>query len=205
MPKVIAVTGGIGAGKSIVCKLLRGRGYPVIQADVLAHAALAEPSVTEALRARHGDGIFSPNGIDRAKLRQIVFSHPEERVFLESLTHPLVATWFAERAAGLAAIDPCAWLFYEHPLLFQKGDEHRFDAILVIEASEDTRIARLQTYRGLARDEANAILAAQRVQKPGSAEDRIRRLTNDGTLDALATELDFALRWLTAKFADSDL
>src|SRR5207237_10486175 len=92
-PLTIAITGGIGAGKSAALEAFARRGIPTSSSDGFVHGLLAEDArVQDALRERYGDRVFArAGGVDRAALGRIVFADPEELAFLERLLHPLVA------------------------------------------------------------------------------------------------------------------
>ena len=133
-PLTVAVTGGIGAGKSEALRAFARRGAPVLSADEVVHGLIAgDPEVRAALEQRFGT-------TDRGRIGEIVFSDPEELAWLEGMLHPRVRRaeeeWFAALDEGTAVA------VTEIPLLFEVGGQDRFDAVVVITAPEDVRAAR---------------------------------------------------------------
>jgi dephospho-CoA kinase len=131
-PLRVAVTGGIGAGKSEVLQAFARRGVPTISADEIVHELIAnDAEVRAALEDRFAT-------TDRGEIAAVVFRYPDELDWLEALLHPRVA---AARERWLAGLDaPVA--VAEIPLLYETGGERGFDAVIVVTASEDVRRAR---------------------------------------------------------------
>jgi dephospho-CoA kinase len=131
-PLRVAVTGGIGAGKSESLRAFARRGVPTLSADEVVHRLIREdPEVRAALQQRLGT-------TDRAGIAAVVFSDPAELRWLEALLHPRVEQAEQAWAAGLDA--PVA--VTEIPLLYEVGAETRFDAVVVITAPPEVRAAR---------------------------------------------------------------
>lgn len=131
-PLTIAVTGGIGAGKSEALRAFARRGVPTLSADEVVHRLIAEdPEVGAALEERWGT-------TDRTTIAGIVFAEPAELAWLEALLHPRVRreeeAWFDGLDSEVAVS--------EIPLLYEVGGEGRFDAVVVITAPDDVRSAR---------------------------------------------------------------
>jgi dephospho-CoA kinase len=139
-PLNVAITGGIGAGKSEALRAFARHGAATASADEIVHRLYADPDVRRALVERWGDGVVSGAGVVRRRVGEIVFADREELSWLESLLHPRVvaeqARWRAEQTAPLAVV--------EVPLLYETGGEARFDAVVVITAPEDTRRQRTE-------------------------------------------------------------
>lgn len=189
---LVGLTGNIASGKSLVADLLKERGAVVIDADVLARDAVAPGTpALAAIRARWGPGVMSPDGtLDRAALRTIVFADADEREALNAIVHPDV-----ERRRQLA-IDAArarndAIVVCDIPLLFEKGLEAQFDLVMLVDAPDDLRFARLTARRGLGNDDARAMM---RAQMP-AAEKRPRAaivIDNDSSLPELEARVDAA-------------
>ena len=131
-PVTVAVTGGIGAGKSEALKAFARRGVPTLSADEVVHRLIAgDPEVRVALQERFGT-------TDRAEIAAVVFADGDQLAWLESLLHPRVRRATAEWLAGLDAEVAVT----EIPLLFETGGQGRFDVVVVITAPEDVRAAR---------------------------------------------------------------
>jgi dephospho-CoA kinase len=139
-PLNIAITGGIGAGKSEALRAFARHGAATASADEIVHRLYADPEVQQSLIERWGDDVLSAGEVDRKRIGEIVFANREELSWLESLLHPRVvaeqARWRSEQTAGLAVV--------EIPLLYETGGEERFDAVVVITAPEETRRGRTE-------------------------------------------------------------
>jgi dephospho-CoA kinase len=140
----VAVTGGIGAGKSEASKAFARQGAAVISSDEIVHELLrSDEDVQAAVRERWGDSVLGPEGIDRSQVADLVFTSPAELEWLESLLHPrVVATYLAWRDRLAELPDPPAVCVTEVPLLYEVGGETRFDAVVVVTASPEVRISR---------------------------------------------------------------
>ncbi|WP_052397866.1 dephospho-CoA kinase [Streptomyces sp. NRRL F-5123] len=156
----VGLTGGIGAGKSEVARLLVSYGAILVDADRIAREAV-EPG-TEGLAAvvaEFGPGVLAPDGsLDRPRLGAIVFADEERRQALNAIVHPLVGARSAElqRAAGPGDI-----VVHDVPLLTENGLAPRYDLVVVVDADPDTQVERLVRLRGMTQDEARARMAAQ--------------------------------------------
>ena len=160
--RLLGLTGGIATGKSTFAEALRARGVPVVDADVLARAAVAPgtPALAEIARA-FGPGVLTPDGgLDRKKMAAIVFADPGARRRLEAITHPAVRRAMADETARLAAAGHDL-AFYDTPLLFEVGLDAVVDAVVVVWAPPAVQRARLASRDGLGPAEADARLAAQ--------------------------------------------
>jgi dephospho-CoA kinase len=141
----IAVTGGIGAGKSEALKAFERHGAAVLSSDAIVHRLLRDDGdVREAVVGELGPEALAADGnVDRAAVGRLVFGNPERVAWLESLLHPRVAdaqrAWRDEQAA---LPDPPRACVIEIPLLYEVGAETRFDAVVVITAPEEVRAAR---------------------------------------------------------------
>ncbi len=142
----MALTGGIGSGKSEALAAFARCGAAVLSSDAVVHDEYADPEVVAAVTRRFGAGALAPDGrVDRRALGALAFADPEGIPFLEALLHPRVEArrraWVAEQRA----LDPPPPLLVcEIPLLFEARAEDGFDAVLVISAGEAVRRARVQ-------------------------------------------------------------
>jgi dephospho-CoA kinase len=153
-PLVVAVTGGIGAGKSRFCRALAPLpGVRVLEADRFAHRALEEnEAVRLAVRARFGAAVFDARErIDRARLAEIVFADAGARRALEAIVHPVVRAALASAVAALRETEDAAIVLVEVPLLAESGVPDWCDRVVTVEASVATRRARARDRAGLAR------------------------------------------------------
>ena len=186
-PFVVGLTGGIASGKSAVAAAFAQRGVPVIDADQVSREVVApgEPLLA-TIAAEFGPGVLGPDGtLDRAALRQRVFSDAAARQRLNELTHPVIrARMFARARAS-----PGPLVILEVPLLVEGGLEARFDRILVVDCPEELQLERLRARDQASAAQAEAILRAQasRAQRLARADDVI---VNTGSLADLAREVE---------------
>lgn len=185
--RTIALTGGIGAGKSTVAALLRALGAHVVDADQLARdvVALGTPGHDAVVEA-FGDRVLRPDGeLDRPALASLVFADAGQRARLEAIVHPLVEEAAHQQFSAAPSGVP---LVYEIPLLVESERIHDdWLAVIVVDAADDVRLARL-TARGLSQDEARRRMAAQ-----ASRAARLARadyvLDNNGSPEELAGQV----------------
>lgn len=181
----IGLTGGIASGKSTVGRMLRERGFTVIDADRIV-AELYEPGAagSRAVERLFGEELLTDGGaVDRAAVSERVFGNEEDRRRLEEAIHPMVRSRFEELAAeceGPAVL--------EATLLVEAGWDDAFDAVITVEAPREIRLERAVA-RGLSRAEAESRLRAQ-----GPSEDRRRAadfvIENDGSLEDLERRVE---------------
>ncbi|MCF0253054.1 MAG: dephospho-CoA kinase [Duodenibacillus sp.] len=193
MTLIIGLTGGIASGKSAATDIFRSLGVPVVDADEVSReltgpSGAALPAVAEAFGAEAA----GPSGMDRARMRELVFSDPQARRRLEGILHPLIAREVDARLARVEA--PYAVLSV--PLMVEGGRWlARIARLLVVDAPEEVQIERLVRTRGLAPERARSIIAAQasRARRLAAADDVI---DNTAGLEALAA----AVRALDARY-----
>jgi dephospho-CoA kinase len=157
----VALTGGIGTGKSYVLARMRDAGVPVIDADLLAREAVAPGSPgLDAVVARFGHDVLSRDGsLDRARLAEIVFRDKAARRDLEAIVHPYVRRRIDDFFLSLP--DEVQFAVADIPLLYENGRQRQFDRVIVAACSRDTQIARVMKRGGLTREEAERRVDAQ--------------------------------------------
>lgn len=156
----MAVTGGIGSGKSEVCKNFAALGVPVVDLDEIAHAMSAPDSVAmQAVRQTFGDAVFEENGqLNRARLRELVFSDPDALDTLNHIMHPAIR---AEAISEIQSYATHPYVVLAIPLLVEsREDWSMIDHVLVVDCDEQTQLIRVMQ-RGLAEPMAQAMIAAQ--------------------------------------------
>lgn len=182
----VALTGGIGSGKSLVGEILEELGALVIDSDQLAREVIerGRPGYEEVITA-FGDSILSEGQIDRAKLAAVIFKEKDLRKKLESIIHPLVR----EAAEKLARNLPSgAILVNQIPLLVESDGAKRFDYVITVSADEEIRRERLRL-RGLKDYEITERMAAQVADLD---REKIANyiLRNDGSIDELTRAVE---------------
>lgn len=192
---VVGVTGGIGAGKSTVARLLSERGARVLDADAIVRELYAGGELPRRIARRFGAATLAPDGsVDRAALARVAFAADAARQDLEALVHPEVrghveealAAWRREGFDGVAVVDAA--------LLVEAVPPYPLDALVVVTAPEGVRLARLEA-RGMSREEARRRMSAQASDADRNARADVV-VVNDGSLAELEGRVDAALREL---------
>jgi dephospho-CoA kinase len=192
----IGLTGGIGSGKSTVLAMLQQLGAAAIDADAISRATTAPGGAAIPLIAqKFGADFIGPDGaLDRVKMRERAYAHPEARRELEQIIHPLVGQESARQVeAALAAGARC--IVFDIPLLVESGRWRRqVDRVLVVDCEPETQVARVTARSGLSADEVRAIIAAQAPRALRlAAADLV--ICNEGlSLEALRNEVEQAAR-----------
>ena len=189
--RILGLTGGIGAGKSTVSARLSALGAYVLDADAISRKLL-EPNggcFLPVVDAFGHDILRADGSINRGALAAIVFTDANAREKLESIVHPAVKVEMCARAQQILHDAPNALIVFDVPLLIESGMQTLTDAVLLVTAPEETRIARIA-----ARDALDASAAKQRIAAQMPDAEKLRYadfvLDNSGTLDALYTKLD---------------
>ena len=183
---VIGLTGGIGAGKSLVANYFFSLGAEVIDADQLARQAIERGSVGfDEVVAAFGDSILKDGDINRRALGDIVFADIDKRKVLESIIHPKVQQALAEARSGLSVNQI---LIYEIPLLVETNAASKFDKVITVEAPLELRIKRLKS-RGLLQSEIEKRISNQATPEQRRAIADIQ-IENDGTEEELLRKVE---------------
>jgi dephospho-CoA kinase len=179
-PVAVAITGGIGAGKSEALYAFQKAGAATVSSDEIVHHLLrTDPEVKEAIVRELGEGVLDDEGaVDRKRVAEIVFGDRAKLEFLERLLHPLVSAEYMRWRDQLAELpSPPRVAVTEVPLLYETGGEERFDKVVVITAPPKLREQR----RRVARDDRDARLIPDR--------EKVKRAdfayVNTGTLEDL--------------------
>lgn len=186
--RVIAITGGIGAGKSTVTDLYRELGARVVDADAISRTLTAPGGeVLPALREIFGDAVFRPDGtLNRAALAARVFQDGQELARLNAVLHPritrrILAELNSLRDAGSEIV------LLDVPLLFEVGMDRLADTVVCVTASEDTRVRRVCARDGISPEEARSRIRRQNpTQRNEALSDYV--LVNDGALETTLAE-----------------
>ncbi len=176
---MVVLTGGIGCGKTMVSNQFAALGVPVIDTDQIARALVepGQPALAEILTAFGPEVLDATQHLNRAELRQRVFSEPVQRRQLEAILHPRILTEVQRQLAGCEG----SYAMVVVPLLVEAGWQGLADRILVVDVDEATQIERLARRDGLSLASIRAILATQcsRAERLAIAQDHI---DNQGTL-----------------------
>ncbi|MET7854405.1 dephospho-CoA kinase [Streptomyces avermitilis] len=160
----VGLTGGIGAGKSEVSRLLVARGAVLIDADRIAREVVAPgtPGLAAVVEA-FGTDVLAPDGsLDRPKLGAIVFADPDKLAVLNAIVHPLVGARSRELETAAAADSV---VIHDVPLLAENGLAPLYDLVVVVDASPETQLDRLVRLRGMTEQDARARMAAQATRE----------------------------------------
>ncbi|MEY3919308.1 MAG: hypothetical protein RLZ15_102 [Actinomycetota bacterium] len=183
---VIALTGGIGSGKSLVANYFYSLGAEVIDADQLARQAIERGSEGfDQVISEFGDVILKDGDIDRRALGEIVFSDPIKRKALEAIIHPKVQQALTQARNSL---NENQILIYEIPLLVETNAASKFDKVITVEAPLELRIERLKS-RGLLQSEIEKRISNQATPEQRRAIADIQ-IENDGTEEELLRKVE---------------
>lgn len=195
----VGLTGGIGAGKSEVSRMLVGYGAVLIDADRIAREVVepGTPGLAAVVEEFGTDFLTSEGALDRPKLGSVVFADAERLAALNAIVHPLVGARSAEleRAAG-----PDSVVVHDVPLLTENGLAPLYDVVVVVDAAPETQLGRLVRLRGMTEQEARARMAAQATREQRRAvADLI--IDNDGPIEALEPQVRSVWGELTRRAA----
>ena len=195
----VGLTGGIGAGKSEVSRLLASYGALVVDSDLIAREVVAPgtPGLA-AVAAEFGPQVLGPDGaLDRPVLGGIVFADPDRLAALNAIVHPLVRRRSAELEAGAGPGDV---VVHDVPLLAENDLAGLYDLVVVVDAADETRLDRLVRLRGMDPEQARARLAAQATRADRLAVADLV-LDNEGPLDQLEPQVKALWQQLLARAA----
>ncbi|MEJ5301906.1 MAG: dephospho-CoA kinase [Bacteroidales bacterium] len=155
----VGLTGNIGSGKSLVCRIFESTGIPVFKADEAGHAALEDKKILDELNSHYGSGIFNSDGtLNRRQLGNIVFNNPSELEFLSGLVHPFVKQCFDDWCKRQLYSQI---VIHEAAIIFESGFNKYFDRIILVSAPEEIRLQRVLQRDGITISEAMARMDRQ--------------------------------------------
>ena len=138
--KKIAITGNIGSGKSWVSLLFESLGIPVFYSDDEAKRLYSRPDIREAMTLRFGAELYGPDGqLNKPYLSSLIFNDASAMADVERILYPALNAWFDDWAEGQDA----PYVLYESAIIFEKHLEGRFDGVVMVTASEATRLRRV--------------------------------------------------------------
>ncbi len=177
MKRLIAITGGIGAGKSVVCRIVKALGYPVYDCDSRAREIIDNnPDIQKEIKDKiHAQAFLSSGSLDRALVGSLVFADPKKLAQLNAITHRAVredlAAWVSNQESPTA--------FVETAILYQSGLDQMADEVWEVIAPEPLRLARVMDRNGLSAEQVKQRIAAQQFT-PEHPHPRVSKLQNDG-------------------------
>jgi dephospho-CoA kinase len=201
LPPLVGVTGGIGSGKSAVCRAFAALGRTVLSADEIARDLTEnDPGVRREIQKTFGAGIYDGLGLRRKELAAVVFAKPALRKTLDRIVHPRVFGLLKDRAVALPPDNRHPYVLVEAALVFESGMDAMLDATLLVRASEENRLSRVVARDGLTPDQVRLRFDAQ-APPHRSAEKADYIIENDGPRGALTGKVEFLDRLLTLVFS----
>jgi dephospho-CoA kinase len=180
--KTIGVTGGIGSGKTVVCKIFNSLGIPVYDSDLSAREIInSNSTVRKQIEKLFGTGIYTDKGLDRTEVARLVFESPGLLTSLNDIVHPAVGASFnawKQKQTG------CPFVIKEAAILFESGAHKQTDAVISVVAPETLRIKRIMERDGRSETQIRSIM-----QRQMSDKERVRQsdyvIVNDDTTPVL--------------------
>lgn len=202
---VIGLTGGIGSGKSTVARAFEDAGCGVIDSDEFNRQQLASPEVISELVSWWGDKILKETGqLDRKAIASVVFDDPDQRKRLEAYLHPRISAESERRAAEFRADPAIRAIILDSPLLLEAGLDAGCDAVVFVDADDETRLSRVKKYRGWSEDQWRQREKSQFAldKKRGRADHVIANNSSD--LDELRSSVDDILHSIETGLSSTD-
>ena len=183
---IIGLTGGIGSGKTAASDAFKSLGIDIIDADMSSRRVVERGQPTlEDIQDHFGSDILdSENNLDRAKLREIIFQDPKERVWLEELLHPKIAQHIKDQLESSKS----PYCVLVSPLLLETEQKSFCSSVLVVDVPEESQISRTSKRDGVSEEQVKSIIATQinREQRLKQADEIIM---NDGSIEELKEKI----------------
>ena len=179
---IIGLTGGIGSGKTAVSDTFKSLGIDIIDADVSSRSVVkkGQPALDD-IKSHFGDDILdSENSLDRAKLREIIFKNPDERIWLEKLLHPKIAEHIKDQLENSES----PYCVLVSPLLLETEQKSYCSFVLVVDVPEESQIARTAKRDGVSEEQVKNIISAQ-IDREKRLEQADEIIINDGSMEDL--------------------
>ncbi len=193
----LGITGGIGCGKSEVCRLLEQKGIPIIHADLVAREMMdTDEEIKSQLKQAFGNNIYLPDGkLDRKRVADIIFNNEKAKQIINQIVHSHVIQYQKRKLEKFEKSGKYKYAGVEAALIFEAGAEKQFDIMVVVAASQETVVQRLIKRDGLSREEI-----LKRINSQMSLAEKIKRadivIDNDGSLDELNHKVKRLIYWL---------
>ena len=183
---IIGLTGGIGSGKTATSDAFKSLGIDIIDADMSSRRVVerGQPALEDIQDHFGSDILDSENNLDRAKLREIIFKDPKERVWLEELLHPKIAQHIKDQLESSKS----PYCVLVSPLLLETEQKSFCSSVLVVDAPEESQISRTSKRDGVSEEQVKSIIATQinREQRLKQADEII---INDGSIEELKEKI----------------
>ena len=192
----VAITGGIGSGKSTALSYLKELGYPVFSCDEIYKEVISSKEYIDKIKEFFPEAV-THGCIERKILSEIVFNDPEKRALLNGISHPLIMQKLYEQMDT----SENELVFAEVPLLFEGGFENEFDHVIVILRKEENRIQSVQERDGISKEKIKQRMQSQFDYFSKEGEERLKNcnafvIENDGSINSLQTKLNEILNAL---------
>ena len=183
---IIGLTGGIGSGKTAASDAFKSLGIDIIDADMSSRRVVerGQPALEDIQDHFGSDILDSENNLDRAKLREIIFKDPKERVWLEELLHPKIAQHIKDQLESSKS----PYCVLVSPLLLETEQKSFCSSVLVVDVPEESQISRTSKRDGVSEEQVKSIIATQinREQRLKQADEII---INDGSIEELKEKI----------------
>tara|TARA_B110000116_G_C16645748_1_gene494975 strand:+ start:67 stop:654 length:588 start_codon:yes stop_codon:yes gene_type:complete len=183
---IIGLTGGIGSGKTAASDAFKSLGVDIIDADMSSRRVVerGQPALEDIQDHFGSDILDSENNLDRAKLREIIFQDPKERVWLEELLHPKIAQHIKDQLESSKS----PYCVLVSPLLLETEQKSFCSSVLVVDVPEESQISRTSKRDGVSEEQVKSIIATQvnREQRLKQADEIIM---NDGSIEELKEKI----------------
>ena len=183
---IIGLTGGIGSGKTAASDAFKSLGVDIIDADMSSRRVVerGQPALEDIQDHFGSDILDSENNLDRAKLREIIFQDPKERVWLEELLHPKIAQHIKDQLESSKS----PYCVLVSPLLLETEQKSFCSSVLVVDVPEESQISRTSKRDGVSEEQVKSIIATQinREQRLKQADEII---INDGSIEELKEKI----------------
>ena len=183
---IIGLTGGIGSGKTATSDAFKSLGIDIIDADMSSRRVVerGQPALEDIQDHFGSDILDSENSLDRAKLREIIFKDPKERVWLEELLHPKIAQHIKDQLESSKS----PYCVLVSPLLLETEQKSFCSSVLVVDVPEESQISRTSKRDGVSEEQVKSIIATQinREQRLKQADEII---INDGSIEELKEKI----------------
>ena len=155
---IVGLTGGIGSGKTTVARVFETLGVPVFYSDDVAKKAYTDPNIRTEITKNFGEDLLTKDGVNKEKMRALIFSKPEALHFINQLIHPWVALQFKK---FVEANKTSPYLIKEAAILIESGGHKDCDKIILITAPEELRIARVASRDNISKEKVRERIALQ--------------------------------------------